>query len=153
MKRAGRFSAFFPASDGKYSHVELAGIYLDHGTRTELLSVGLDKLTTDVDSFEWLRTEYGHLLIYIVVIVASDSPVDDDVFPVASNGICYGVFELTKIVKTLKVRRGGSGEQDAKCMELIRLLEMIRACKRNTPVPSPPPQQVRQILVNTLYLL
>ncbi|KAL6356470.1 hypothetical protein LRP88_10067 [Fusarium phalaenopsidis] len=61
----------------------------------ELLSVGLDGLTTDVSSFQWLQSTWGHRLrLRLVTMVSEAFPRTLDCFPVATNTIRYGEFEL-----------------------------------------------------------
>lgn len=66
------------------------------GVTLELLSVGLDGLTTDVSSFTWLQSTWRHRL-RLVIVVSEAFLGTMGCFPVAANSIRYGEFELSGV--------------------------------------------------------
>jgi len=98
-----------------------------NGMTVELLSVGLDGLTTDVSSFQWLQRTWGHRLrLRLVIVVGQAFPGTMDSFPVAANTIRYGEFELRDISEVL-VDPQVPGKASSK--ELVDLILQVREMK------------------------
>ncbi|KAL4728503.1 hypothetical protein ACLX1H_005252 [Fusarium chlamydosporum] len=93
----------------------------------ELLSVGLDGLTTDVSSLRWLQSTWGHRLrLRLVIVVGQAFPGTMDSFPVAANTIRYGEFELRDVSEVL-VDPQTPGKANSK--ELVDLISQVREMK------------------------
>ena len=106
---------------------------LSQGTRVELVSVGVDALTTAEENFTWLNTNWSHLSIAIVIIVPATFPGSKKTFPLAENGIRYGVFELSLLAAAIPAIQAGQ-PCGSRYKELLRLLESIRNAKKDTDV-------------------
>lgn len=97
------------------------------GMTVELLSVGLDGLTTDVSSFTWLQSTWGHRLrLRLIVVVSEVFPGTMGCFPVAANSIRYGEFELGEVFDVIEDPET-PGKTNAK--QLINLIGEVRRMK------------------------
>lgn len=92
---------------------------LPDDTRVELVSVCPDALSTNLGSFAWLFETYHLLKMWIVIIVPAVFQASSEVFPQATNGIGYGVFELAKILSTIRAIRSRTGEGNKHCRILL----------------------------------
>lgn len=93
------------------------------GIKIDLMSIGIDGLTTDVASFSWLNEKWGsHVDIRLVFIVPNHFPGPVDVFPVRSNGIQYGIFALEYVVAA--ANKSSSATDGSK--ELLRIIQLVR---------------------------
>ncbi|KAM6539551.1 hypothetical protein FALCPG4_001349 [Fusarium falciforme] len=91
----------------------------------ELLSVGLDSLTTDVSSFQWLQSTWGHRLRLRLVTLAELS-WDRWIVCQSPNTIRYGEFELRDVSEVIADPHT-PGKTNAK--ELIDLIGEARRMK------------------------
>lgn len=99
-----------------------------NGMRVDLLSVGINGLTTDVDSFVWLQEKCGsRLQIRVVVAVPSTFPGTKITFPAAANGIRYGAFALQDLAEAAATNDDSLVGTPAG--ELIKIFRQIRADK------------------------
>lgn len=93
------------------------------GMRIDLVSIGIDGLTTDVASFSWLYERWGSRVdIRLVFIVPAQFPGPVTVFPTRPNGIRYGTFALADVEAAAK----NSPSATDSSMELIRIIQMVR---------------------------
>ena len=99
------------------------------GMGIDLLSVGIDGLTTDLASLEWTYETWGHRLhLRLVVVVPSGFDGSQLHFPTLASGIRYGTFELSELYKVL---RSPQEHPNAKYDELVDLISRIRRLKDN----------------------
>ncbi|KAG8161506.1 hypothetical protein KVR01_008493 [Diaporthe batatas] len=99
------------------------------GARVDLVSIGIDGLTTDVASFSWLFDKWGSRVdIRLVFIVPGQFPGSASVFPVRSNGIRYGTFALKDVVAAAS--KSPSATDGSK--ELLRIIELVRENKEES---------------------
>jgi hypothetical protein len=99
---------------------------LQDGTTVELISVGIDGLTTDVSSLQWLYDTYGRLELRLIVIVPTKFAGSEKSFPEAKNGIRYGRFTIEDIVDTMD---GDPTTDNGTSKELLEILTLIREAK------------------------
>ncbi|KIL87619.1 hypothetical protein FAVG1_09327 [Fusarium avenaceum] len=98
-----------------------------NGMTVELLSVGIDGLTTDVSSIQWLQSTWGHRLrLRLVIVVGQTFPGTMESFPVAANTIRYGEFELRDVCEVLMDPQT-PGKANSK--ELVDLILQVREMK------------------------
>lgn len=105
------------------------------GMRIDLVSIGIDGLTTDIASFSWLHERWGSRVdIRLVFIVPAQFPGPAAVFPARSNGIRYGIFALADVVDAVN----NSPSATDGSVELVRIIQMIRQSKEESvPLPIP----------------
>ncbi|KAL2203992.1 hypothetical protein CC79DRAFT_1400246 [Sarocladium strictum] len=97
------------------------------GITVELLSIGLDGLTTDLQSLSWLQQTWGNRLrLRLVVAVGKSFPGSEGTFPVAANEVRYGVFDLRDISEVL-LDPQTPGKANTK--ELVELISEARELK------------------------
>ncbi|MCJ1308102.1 hypothetical protein MMC25_001754 [Agyrium rufum] len=92
------------------------------GARVDLLSVGLDGLTSSAANFASLHERYPALVIRVVVIAPDDFIGTQQAFPQAANSIRYGVFSLSSIVE---VQAQAKTTQNDHAAEYLNLLEIV----------------------------
>lgn len=97
------------------------------GMTIELLSVGIDGLTTDLSSLQWLQTTWGHRLrLRLVIVVSPSLPGTMGTFPTAPNGIRYGEFELADVCEVLM---DPETKGKARPKEFVEIIQTIREMK------------------------
>lgn len=105
------------------------------GAKVDLVSIGIDGLTTDIASFSWLLEKWGSRVdIRLVFIVPGHFPGPASVFPVRSNGIRYGTFVLRDVVAA--ANKSPSATDGSK--ELLRIIELVRENKEESVLLSVP---------------
>lgn len=97
------------------------------GTTVQILLVGIDAFTTNLESLEWVSQEFAKLDTRMVYITQTDFPGSKKQFPVLSNGIRYGQFKLANIM-AVQASPDINGYDGPK--EVVEALELIRAGKR-----------------------
>lgn len=100
------------------------------GMVVELLSVGIDGLTTHLPSLVWLQSNWGQRLrLRLIVVVAAEFPGTSTCFPTMPNTIRYGKFELTDICRVLDnpdVPGYANSKELVRCIQEIRELKLDR---------------------------
>lgn len=97
--------------------------------RIDLLSVGINGLTTDLASFQWLQKTWGNRLhLRLVAVVPDWFPGTKEAFPVHENGIRYGVFEISDIAEC--VANPEMSDNDL-CKELVEIITSVRGMKED----------------------
>lgn len=94
----------------------------------ELLSVGINGLTTDVGSLIWIFNKWSRLNIRLVFVVPNEFPGSQIAFPTLSNGVRYGNFVLSDVVRSTQSSMEGSVPTE-RCSELLHWLHQIRNYK------------------------
>lgn len=106
------------------------------GMRIDLVSIGIDGLTTDVASFSWLYEKWGSRVdIRLVFIVPAQFPGPAAVFPARPNGIRYGIFALAEVAAAADKSPSATDTS----AELVRIIQMVRDNKEELvllPVPD-----------------
>ncbi|RSL65417.1 hypothetical protein CEP54_004286 [Fusarium duplospermum] len=96
------------------------------GTIVQLLIVGIDGFTTDVQNLLWLKNQFPGLNIKLIFVVPDFFPEVESTFPKLDNGIRYGQFHLDDVV-TVVQRSGTQGGSASK--HLAELLDHINQSK------------------------
>lgn len=104
------------------------------GMRIDLVSIGIDGLTTDVASFSWLYEKWGSRVdIRLVFIVPAQFPGPVAVFPARPNGIRYGTFALADVAAAAN----NSPSTTDSSAELVRIIKMLRDKEDSVLLPVP----------------
>ncbi|KAK7736906.1 hypothetical protein SLS63_003256, partial [Diaporthe eres] len=98
------------------------------GMRIDLVSIGIDGLTTDVASFSWLYEKWAFRVdIRLVFVVPAQFPGPVAVFPARPNGIRYGTFALADVAAAAN----NSPSATDSSVELVRIIQMVRDNKED----------------------
>ncbi|CEJ95061.1 hypothetical protein VHEMI10564 [[Torrubiella] hemipterigena] len=99
------------------------------GTSVELLSIGIDRFSTNVERLAWLTNKFLSLDLRLVIVVPEKFPGPEYIFRHNSNGIRYGNFRMSGIAAVVNNEHPENREA---AKDLVQILRFINAGKQGT---------------------